>query len=108
MRRKISAERVSKLWKQLHPKARKPPPCKAYFVPQSTINRIAEQSARGKGKLYQTKEEYGTKFVPNGWKTDALIWGSRGETRTILVKSGMGTKATNYALKHELSHITRR
>lgn len=64
-----------------------------------------DQSASGKGKQFQTKQEYGHKITS---KSGGVVSGAHykhGKSHIILVKR-QGTQAgTNKIIKHEVGHI---
>jgi hypothetical protein len=104
---KISSQKVAVLWKQIHPRT-KQPKVRAYLTSKRKLNKIADESKKGKGKFTQkTKKEYGKENAISS-KThniNGLIY-KQGSTNIILIKKDK-TANVNRFLKHELEHALR-
>jgi hypothetical protein len=102
---KISNQKITGLWKQIHPRT-KQPKVRAYLTSKRKLNKIADESRKGKGQFIQeTKREYGKENAISS-KThniNGLVY-KQGSTNVILIKKDKASKVNRF-LKHELNHV---
>jgi hypothetical protein len=103
LRTKIPNERITDLWSATYPK-RNQPPIKAYYAGKKELNAIAESSKQGRGKYYQTRQEYGKKIDPKSADIKGAHY-KQGKSHIILVRRQTTKTKTNNVIKHELKHI---
>lgn len=104
MKKRIPKEKIKLLWKKQYPHT-KQPPIKAYLVSGNVINKLTDDSFKGKRGLKQnTKKEYGKQntITSKTHRVSGLII-KEGRTNIVWIRKGtkrMETRVTNHELKH--------
>jgi sucrose-6-phosphate hydrolase SacC (GH32 family) len=104
MRKQIPNSRVSEIWQREHPRT-KQPPIKAYVTTRQELNKVTNDSLKGRRFMEQnTRGEYGkhNAVSPETHNVRGLIMSGR--TNVILVERGT-KRNTTHILKHELNHV---